>query len=148
MVLSFTSFKIKIMIINFYFWWNYIIYICWFFFSKIWYKSSDLLFSISKYPKDFLQFLVSLHSASLTKQLKTNVCYISQLEIVFCRDKIKLVSGSDSGSYFERGWHEVLYSVKDNNGLQGNCAFSFTVKGNFLVYRFCQLNYVWYFLNG
>lgn len=44
------------------------------------------------------------------------------------RDKIKLDSGSNSGSYFERGWHEVRYSVKDKYGLQSSCAFHFTVK--------------------
>lgn len=44
------------------------------------------------------------------------------------RDKIKLESGSDSGSYFEKGWHEVRYSVKDTNGLQSTCAFTFTIK--------------------
>lgn len=44
------------------------------------------------------------------------------------RDKIKLLFGNDSGSYFETGLHGVMYSVKDNKGLQGTCKFTFTVK--------------------
>lgn len=36
---------------------------------------------------------------------------------MFCRYRIKLDFGSDFGLYFERGWYEVVYSVKDNDGL-------------------------------
>lgn len=64
------------------------------------------------------------------------------MEFMFCRDKIKRDSGilGDSGSYFERGWHEVRYSVKDKHGLQSTCAFHFTVKGNCLINRFDDKN--------
>lgn len=41
------------------------------------------------------------------------------MEFMFCRDKIKWDFGilGDFGLYFERGWYEVWYSVKDKYGL-------------------------------
>lgn len=42
------------------------------------------------------------------------------MEIMFCRDKIKWefgILGGGFGLYFERGWYEVWYSVKDKYGL-------------------------------
>lgn len=41
---------------------------------------------------------------------------------------VKLASGNESGSEFERGEHTIIYSAADSNGLSTSCFFSFTIK--------------------
>lgn len=41
---------------------------------------------------------------------------------------VKLQSGHESGSEFERGAHTIIYSATDSNGISTSCFFSFTIK--------------------